>query len=353
MYQRRAGCLVVARRIWPYADVTVAIRVVGWITICRYLRLLRAMRVEEMHVQANPRLVHHETNKTDADGHFGVTTLQGLGKYLQGLRESVRVTQTSLSVKTGAMAGRKISRSRISEIENAKRDRVSERELRVYMAGLRCAPHHIDRMIKVLRQCTVTAPKESTVSPVPADSATPDPYLAGLAGAKDDLIPGKEKSEDERDERWAQLSRRRWQYHNMALVGATALVVVALMGLGAEFFPRQESAGPSTSRGSSDPLLLLPSAPLLVEDTTDLIQNATAPVPALVQVDKRPTQTSEIQNRPAGEAAGRDTTEHLIGSCCVHPGQAQEADVGVLPSIKTDWHGYATGTRGGSIPGRP
>lgn len=298
-------------------------------------------------MQANPRIVHHKTDKIDTGEHLEVTTLQGLGRYLKGLRENMGVTQTSLSVRTGAMFGRKISRSRISEIENAKRDRVSERELRMYMVGLKCAPHHIDRAVKVLRQCAVTAPRESTTSLVPVDSATPDPYLAGLAGAKDD--PTAADHEDERDERWAQLSPRRWQRQNMALVGATALVVVALMGLGAELLPRGGSADPPTSRGSSGPLLLLPSAPLLLEDTMDLIQNATAPGPALVEVDKWPAPTSEIQNRPAGEAAGRDTTEHLIGSCCIRAGQAQEAGVVVFPRIKTDWHSYATGVTGGYL----
>lgn len=313
-----------------------------------------------MHVQTNPRLVHHERNKTDTERHFEVTTLQGLGRYLQNLRESMRVTQTSLSTRTGARAGRKISRSRISEIENAKRDRVSERELRVYMVGLKCAPHHIDRMVTVLRQCTVTPPGESSAGPVPVGSATPDPHLAGLAGVKDDLIPREEKSEDDpttadhedgRDERWAQPSRRRWQRHNMTLVGATALVVVALMGLGAELFPRRESADPPTSPGSPAALLVPPNAPFIVEDTKDLIQDATSPDPALVQVGERSIQTSEIHNRPApGEAAGRDTTEHPIGYCCVHAEQDQIAGVDVLPRIKADWHSHATGASGGWLP---
>ncbi len=305
-----------------------------------------------MHVQMSPRLVHQETNKTDIEIHFEVSTLQGLGRYLQNLRESMRVTQMSLSTKTGAMAGRKISRSRISEIENAKRDRVSERELCVYMVGLKCAPHHIDRMVKVLRQCTVTPPRESTACPVPAGSATPDP--------QDDLIPRKERSEDdptaahhenERDERWAQSSRRRWQRHNIALVAATALVVVALMGLGAELFPRRDSADPPTSPGSPAALLAPSDAPFIIDDTTDFIQNATSQDPALVQVDKRPTQTSEVRNRPApGETTGRDTTERPAGYCCARAEQDQTVGVAGLPRIETDWHSYATGVRGGWLP---
>ncbi|MGH7870516.1 MAG: helix-turn-helix domain-containing protein, partial [Candidatus Dormibacteraceae bacterium] len=144
----------------------------------------------------NARLVRQGTGETYAEGSFEITTLQDLGSYLQNLRETRRVTQVSLSTRTGALAGRSISRSRISEIENAKRDPVSERELRMYMGGLKCAPHHIDRMVKVLRQCAVTPPKEPPANPVPTHSAISDPDPDRLSSVDDDLTLLKNKTED-------------------------------------------------------------------------------------------------------------------------------------------------------------
>ena len=82
-----------------------------------------------------------------------VTTLEDLGRYLHELRDSRGVTQESLSTKAGALIGRKVVRSRISAIENAKREPITEQELRGYMCGLKCAPRHIDQAVAVLRQC--------------------------------------------------------------------------------------------------------------------------------------------------------------------------------------------------------
>jgi transcriptional regulator with XRE-family HTH domain len=329
-----------------------------------------------MHVQTNARRVHLETDKSDAAKDFYGTTLQDIGTYLQNLRENMRVTQASLSTKTGAMAGHKISRSRISEIENAKRDRVSERELRVYMIGLKCTPHHINRMVKVLRECTVTPPREYSADPVLTSSATPDPYPAGLAGAEDDLILRKEKSDDDPPttgheekghERWSQEdtpinlfdgsqpppSRRRWQRRRIALAAATALTVGALTGLGAELFPRRESADPPTTLGSPTALLVQsPNSPRILDDTSGFIKNTTFPDPALVRVNQRSAQTSKIQDRPGlGDTASSDTTKHLVGHCCVHEAQDHAVGVAALPRVvEPDWHSYTTGARGGWRP---
>jgi transcriptional regulator with XRE-family HTH domain len=95
------------------------------------------------------------TKEPDTGGRLAaVTTLEDLGRYLHELRDKAKVTQESLSTKAGALTGHKLSRSRISEIENSKRDPVTEQELRGYMRGLKCAPRHIDQAVTVLRQCT-------------------------------------------------------------------------------------------------------------------------------------------------------------------------------------------------------
>jgi hypothetical protein len=324
-----------------------------------------------MHARANTRLVHHETDKLGEESDFGAATLQGLAKYLRNLRENRRVTQASLSTKTGAMTGRKISRSRISEIENAKRDPISERELRTYMVGLKCAPHHIDGLVKALRQSMVISSRETPADPVPS-SAMPDPHPTGLGGAEDDLTLRKEKSKDDLTaagheeggrERWpqedrsvhlvdasqAQPSRRRWQRHRIAFATATALVVVALIGFGAEFLLRRESAELPTSPGSPGALLVPHnSPPLILEGTTpDFIKDGSPLYPAPVRVNKRTAQISKTQDRlDPRDTATRDTTEHLVGYCCVPKGNDQAVDAAVFPGIKPDWRGYPGGATG-------
>jgi transcriptional regulator with XRE-family HTH domain len=319
-----------------------------------------------MNVAMDACRIHPETDKGGINIGSAVVTLQDLGRYLRNLRENKRVTQVSLSTKAGAMAGRKISRSRISEIENAKRDPISERELRMYMVGLKCTPHHIDGLVKALRQFTVTPPRESPADPVPSSSAIPDSYFAELDDAKDNLTPRDEKykdnltttgDEEEGRERWSQEdrlthfcdapqpqpSRRRWQRHRIAIAAVTALVFVALTGLGAEFFLRQENANLSTSPGSPAALLGPSNTPLLREETRGFIKNVTSPDPAPVRANQRSTQISKVKDRPRL----KDTsTEHRVGHCCVHQGQNHAVDFVSLPSIEPDWHSYLAWARG-------
>jgi hypothetical protein len=321
-----------------------------------------------MQEQSKVRRARQEADKDDVREGSGISTLQDLGRYLHNLREKMRVTQASLSTKTGAMTGRAISRSRISEIENAKRDPVSERELRVYMIGLKCTSHHTDRMAKALRHCTMTPSRETPADPVPSSPAIPDPYPARLGGAEDDITPRKEKPKDdpatagyeeEGRERWPQEdkpthlldasqpqpSSQRWQRHRIAFATATALVVVASTGLGARFFLRQESGNQPTPASSPPALLVPPHAPLIPERNPNSIKNGTSPYPALGRVNKASTPTSKIQDRPApGNTASRDTTEHPVGHCCVYKGQDQAVGVPVFSPV--DWKGYAEARNG-------
>jgi hypothetical protein len=263
------------------------------------------------------------------------------------------------------MAGRKISRSRISEIENAKRDPVSERELRVYMVGLKCTPHHIDGLVKALRQFAVTPPRKSPADPVPSSSAIPDSHFAELDDAEDNLTLREEKYNDilattgdeEGCERWSQEdrpthfcdasqpqpSRRRWQRYRIAFAAVTALVFVALTGLGAEFFLRQESANQSTSPDSPAALLGPSNTPLLREETHGFIKDVTPPDPAPARANKLSTQISKVKDRPRL----KDTaTEHRVGHCCVYQAQNHAVDFVSLPSIEPDWHSYLAWARG-------
>jgi transcriptional regulator with XRE-family HTH domain len=286
-----------------------------------------------------------QTNELDAgDGLEAITTLEDLGGYLQKLREKRRVTQESLSTKTGAIVGRKIARSRISEIENAKRDRVTEQELRVYMRGLKFTPRHIAQVVKVFTQCTATPVRESPGGPDAASFSALDAYPAGLGGAKGDLAPLEEESEDPavaghegegRDHRWRvdtcinpvatslpQSPRRRWQGRHIALGAATALIVVALVGLGIEFFLRGESRDRSMSPGSPATLLAPSSIPLISKDVSDIIKkDVTFPDGAPVRVNQRFTEPPAIRDWLAGrgDAAGRDATQQLLEVVPVAP----------------------------------
>jgi hypothetical protein len=332
-------------------------------------------------VQTNAQRVRDEMDKTDVDF---VITLQDLGRYLQNLRENRRVTQASLSTKTGAMAGRKISRSRISEIENAKRDPVSERELRVYMVGLKCAPHHIDRMVKALRQCAATPLRETPADPVPSRSAIPDPYLGGLGDADDDRIPGEEKFDDDPttggdekedperlpqadtcidspDASHPQLHRRYWQRHRIAFAAATALIMAALTGLNAMFFLRRENVAPTTSLSSPSVLVASPNVPPKIptnvppisEHTSNLSKNVSLPSGAPVQVDKWSTKTSQTRDQlPPRSTASRNITQQGAGYCCVELQHGQELDPASLPRVdQQKWGTYAVQSGGaGSHP---
>jgi hypothetical protein len=331
-----------------------------------------------MHVQTNAQRVRDEMDKEDAKGDF-VITLQDLGRYLQNLRENRRVTQTSLSTKAGAMAGRKIGRSRISEIENAKRDPISERELRVYMVSLKCAPHHIDRMVKVLRQCMATAPRETPADPVPSGPAIPDPYLAGLGDADDDrtlreekfpydpTADGDEKDDHERlpkedtyigslDASDPQPLRRCWRHHRIGFIAAMALIMAVLTGLNAMFFLRRESVAPTTSSGNPAVLVASPNVPPvplkvppISEDASNLSKNVSFPSGAPAQVDKEwSTKISKNRDRlPPGNAASRDTTQQGVGYCCVVLQHSGELAPVSLPRVdQQKWRPYSVQSDG-------
>jgi hypothetical protein len=120
-----------------------------------------------------------------------ITTLEGLGGYLQELRDTRRVTQEGLSTTIGAITGRKIVRSRISEIENATRDPITEQELRAYMRGLKCPHRHIDQAVKVLTQCTATTPAKG--SPAGTSSPVMPASPTGLDRAAARQLPGAEQ----------------------------------------------------------------------------------------------------------------------------------------------------------------
>jgi hypothetical protein len=278
------------------------------------------------------------TNEPDVGGGCeAIATLEDLGRYLQELRGKWHVTQESLSTKTGAITDRKISRSRISEIENAKRDRVTERELRVYMRGLKCTPRHIDQVVKALTQCTAPPANEFPTSPDATSSVTLDADPAGLGGAEDDLAPWEEESDDdpaaagheeEGRDRWpqvnmcltplaaslSQLSRHRWQHHRIAFAATTALIVVALAGLGVGLSLRGESGDRPKPPASPTASLLPHSVPLIADDASDLIKDATLPPGVPVRVNQRSAEVWEIWNRfvTRGDAAGRDATQRLI-----------------------------------------
>lgn len=315
--------------------------------------------------------MHVQTNVPDAgDGSEVITTLEDLGRYLQELREKRHVTQASLSAKTGAITGRQITRSRISEIENAKRDQVAERELRGYMLGLKCTRRHIDQMVKARNQCTATPPKESADLDS-TSSATPDPYPAGLGGAEDGATLREEKSgddptaaghEEEGCERWPQVdtrispfgasqpqpARRRWQCHRIVLVTATTLVVVGFAGLGVESFLRRENGDRPTSPGGPTALLAPPSAPLMSEDAADFSHDVTPPRHAPVWVNKRSVKISKIPNRPdLGNAISRDATRQLVERCCVGGRKVQGVGAVPLSHGGRDWRSYLAEFGGG------
>lgn len=269
-----------------------------------------------------------QTNEPDTGSGFeAITTLEELGRYLQGLREKRHVTQHSLSTKTGAITHRKLARSRISEIENAKRDRLTERELRTYMQGLKCTPRHIDQVVKVLTQCTATPAREF---PADADATSP----ATLEDKPDD-DPATAGHENEEFDRWPQvnicitplaaslphLSRRHWPCHRIALAAATVLVVVALAGLGVEFSLRRQSSDRPTSPGGPTTVLVPHSAPLIAEDISDLVKDTTFLGDAPVQPNQRFTKTREIRDQLVGrgKAAGRDGTQRQIEVTPVTP----------------------------------
>lgn len=266
-----------------------------------------------VHITGHATGQGHTAGPDAGGGCEAITTFEDLGRHLQGLRVKWRVTQESLSTKTGAITERKISRSRISEIENAKRDPVTERELRVYMRGLKCTPRHIDQVVKVLTQCTTSPAKESPASP---DATSP-------ATLEDGLAPRTVKAASSpRLCRLSRLFRRWWRRHGRMFVAATALVVASLAGLGLGFSLRGESGDRTTSPRRPTALLVPHSAPLIAEDTADLIKDATFPVGAPVRVNQRLSVVSEGWDRLAdhGDVPGRDAAlQRLIENLPVLP----------------------------------
>lgn len=327
-----------------------------------------------MHPQTNARRIHEQTDKADCGSACDVTTLEELGRYLQKLRENRRVTQTSLSTKTGAIAGYKISRSRISEIENARRDRIAERELRGYLLGLKCTPRHIDQMVKALRQCTATRPWKSSPDPTSTSSTTSDSGPVGLSGVEDKLMQQEEQPDnsptarsdenevcdhlsqagtciDSHEASRPQPPRRRWQRHHIELIVATALVIATFTGFNAAFFLRREnvellmlpsSPPPSTSPpGSTTALLGSPDAPLVPEDTSDFSKNVTSSSRAHVRIDKRRAKLSEIRNRLAPENNTSHATIQQVGHCCFVLQQGHLVGPAALPRVDQHWYRYA------------
>lgn len=134
----------------------------------------------------------HTDQPDTSSGLETITTLKDLGQYLQGLRAE-HVTQLGLATRSG----HKIGRSRISAIENAQREPVTEYELRVYMRGLKCAPPHIDQAVDVLKRCTAIPTRQSPSDPDATSPAAPDTYPAGLGGAEDNPAPPQEKPDND------------------------------------------------------------------------------------------------------------------------------------------------------------
>ncbi|MBV8539424.1 MAG: helix-turn-helix transcriptional regulator [Pseudonocardiales bacterium] len=295
-----------------------------------------------------------QTNEpATGDGFEAITTLDGLGRHLRGLREKWHVTQESLSTRTGAVTGRKIPRSRISEIENAKRDWVTERELRAYMRGLKCTPRHIDQVVTVLTQCTATPAKEPPTGPDSGPdavgSATPDAFPAGSDSADNEPAP-REESSDGDPVSLSEPSQRRWRRCRIALAAALAQVVVALAGLGVGLSLRGESGDRPASAGSPTSLLVPHSAPLIAEGAADLVKkDAPFPDGTAVRVDQRSTKTAESRNRPAGrrDAPGGDALQQLTGVMPLAPCGAELTD--------RRWPGTAPHCRGHALagPGSP
>jgi len=212
------------------------------------------------------------------------------------------------------------------------------------MRGLKCTRRHIDQVVKALTQCTAPPAKEFPTGPDATSPATLDADSAGLGGAEDDRAPWEEKSDDdpaaagheeEGRDRWPQvnmcltplaaslpqLSRHRWQHHRSALAAATALIVVALAGLGVGLSLRGESGDRPKPPASPTALLLPHSVPLIADDTSDLVKDATLPPGAPVRVNQRFAEVWEIWNRfvTRGDAAGRDATQKLIKIVPVTP----------------------------------
>jgi transcriptional regulator with XRE-family HTH domain len=216
---------------------------------------------------SSDEVIRVRTNEPDpaSGGLETVTTLEDLGRFLRELRDKRHVTQEGLTAHTG----RKIARSRISEIENARRDPVTERELRVYLTGLKCAVRDIEQVVTVLTRCTATPARESRGDPDASGPAATYADPAGLEGIDDSLASLKEKSDD--DSAAAAGKRNSGWKFGVAAVASVIIVIVCVAlfhantlrqnhpstqsnGLGGASalnhspFPTPSSTGPSTQK---------------------------------------------------------------------------------------------------------
>lgn len=329
-----------------------------------------AMRVElvtleledskgEVHSQSDARRARTTMDKSDTEAACEVMTLEDFGRRLQQLRESKHVTQTSLSARVAAIAGYRISRSRISEIENARRDRITERELRVYMLGLRCTHGHLDQMMKALRQCVAT-PAQASINAV-----TPTVYSTELDGTEDHPTQEKEKidndpiaaSEEKEDFEHARGSwtctdsfdasqfrpfRRRRLPRHINVFGAMALVIAGFMGFNANFLLRQKSDSPPPSTGTTTVLLIPPNTLPKPDDSSNLVKSVTSlDRTVALSHEKWPSATLKISSAPIVEDANsRNTTKPEVKHCCVEDEQPRAVSRGALPNSMQDWHSY-------------
>ena len=152
-----------------------------------------------------------------------ITTLEELGTYLRGLRDSKRVTQEGLTAHTG----RKIARSRISEIENARRDPLTERELRAYLMGLKCTPRDIEQLVIVLTRCTTTVLAGQTQSHQDTNChAATEVYPTGLADVENNPAPPEQTTED-----YPAAATGRYRTKWKVAAAAISSVIVVIVGI--------------------------------------------------------------------------------------------------------------------------
>lgn len=286
-------------------------------------------------------------DETDIWPGRAVTTLEDLGRYLQQLRESKHVTQTSLSAKAAAIAGYRISRSRISEIENARRDRVTERELRAYLLGLKCADRHIDQMVKTYRQCTTSAALASI------NSATPTSDTTGLDNTQDRLTPEDDQPSDDSIEDWERVPQsgtcsdslnayqshpplRRRHTRHIHIFAAMALVIAGFAGCNAEFSLRQKSTIPAMPTRTR-PVSRTPVA----RGNPNLLISIAPPDQTGVRNGNRSSRNkSELRGAPSADAESCDATKRMVKH------RRSEKDrrpaVNLVPLLKAaqDWSRY-------------
>jgi transcriptional regulator with XRE-family HTH domain len=287
-------------------------------------------------------------DKSDTETQCEVKTLEDFGRQLQQLRERKHVTQTSLSARVAAIAGYRISRSRISEIENARRDRITERELRVYMLGLRCTHGHIDQMMKALRQCVATPARASN------NAVTPDYLTQEKEKIGNDSITASEEKEyfkqaprswtctDSLDTSQSRQLRRRRLPRHINIFGAMALVIAGFAGLNADFLLRQKGESPPPHTGTTA-VLLIPSNTLLrQDDSSNLVKSVTSWDRAVAPShDKWPSATLKSSPAPrVDDANSRHTTKPVVKHCCVEDEQPRAVNRGALPNSMQDWHSY-------------